>query len=359
MYGSEKQSIDASIRKAVALLFGATASILSIGIAVLAARQMSSDLAEAWTLSGVGVAAVLGAHGVPAHFRPASLGMRLLALVVWVACSSYLIYGYGNFFLTVQERAGKERLAAFESRQPMLDEPGASGPRRPISAVLADMATVKALQARIDLSSCDRNCAVLKARDAALGARLVALAAEETEVRQARTDRERMNLERQSIQANAVTARLVSAIGLNPGRVDLAMAILVAVILEGTGALCWFAVLQCRDSTVTGSTSATVILPAMVMPPVNVTAEVATTVSRSPIPTVTSAVSADAGPGEDPGELAAIPPKKADSRQGEVLLLVERVRQEVQAGRVRSTVSEIRDYLGCAQATAAAVRRAL
>lgn len=365
MYRKEIVGADGGPQKAIGLLLAMMASVLSVGIALMAVGHFPGDAGGAWLMSGVGIMAVLGAHLLPALCRRMSLGWQLFGAVVWAACSLYVIYGYSSFFLSMQEEAGQKRLAALEQSLQMIDSATSAESKRSISAILSEVAAVKTQRARVNLVDCAQACSMLKARDVALGARIAALEAEESEVRSWQMNQHRLSLKKEAVQQDAFTEKLAQEIGLSNSQVGLAIGVLFAVILEGMGGLCWLAVLNAprRQGFEKSQTKATESVVAATE------VALATTESRAPIAVPSASISPDEDysvvvtADETTGATcmidAEIESRVREDGAARVANLVEQVRREVESRRLKCVVNDIRRYLRCSQATACEVRRRL
>ena len=342
----------------VSLGLALLASGVSLRIAIEAANRLGSSPDERLFLAGGVIVAVLGAHLLMPIFGKASARARLAAILLSMVSAGIVVSVHASVLLSVQAQASALRMAGVVSSQD-LAAGHTEAPRRVASQILAELAEVRADQVRLRSWRCADDCARRDAREAFLKARVVALDAEADEVRRWLQDQDRLESRRAAVKDDPVTARLADLLGVTPGATGLVLGVLFAVMLEGTGCLCWFTVLQRRGPTAAGSVPAAVTPSLTVMPAVTVTAEAMTAESQAAMPPVTSEVPARTALGDALGEPGTIPFGEIYSKQDKVLRLVDRVRREIEAGRVRPTVTEIRAYLACARGTAAEVRRAL
>lgn len=331
---------------------------LALYVAVEAGHRLGGSHDGQRLLAGGAIVAVLNAHLLMAISRRASVGLRLWAIGILIVSAGIAVYVHASVFLSVQSQAGELRMADVDS-----SDVSAAGhtraPRRVASMIMMELAGVKAEQVRLQSKRCADDCSRIDARDAFLTARIAALDAEVDEARRWQRDQDRLEFRKAAAKDDPVTVRVADLLGVNSGATALVVGLLFAVMLEGTGSLCWFMVLQRRDSMAAASARTEVTSPVPAVPSVTVTAESVT--ARSPIvmPPVTPDDPASAEAGEDHGEQSTTSGCDAGSKWGKVLLLAERVRPEIEAGRVRPTVTEIREHLACARSTAAEVRRAL
>jgi len=347
-----------AVTLAISLGLALLASGVSLRIAIEAGHRLGSNPDERLFLASGGIVAVLGTHLLMSIFSQASVWPRLGAFALSMVCAVFVVYLHASFFLLVQAQAGARRVADVASSDASVAE-RAPAPRRGTSLILAELADVKADQARLRSRRCLDDCSRLDARDVVLKARIAALDAEADEVRRWLRDQDKLEARWATVKDDPVTLRLAELLGVTRGATGLVMGLLFAVILEGTGCLCWFLVLQRRDLTAVGSAPTEVMPQGLVTPPVAVTVEAVTVASRAVMPSVTPEGPFGIPTDEDLGKQGTCPAGEIDPKQVKVLLLVERVRPEIEGGRVRPTVTEIRKYLACARSTAAEVRRAL
>lgn len=332
---------------AVSLGLAVLASSWSLRIAIEAGHRLGSSPDERQLLAGGGIVAVLSAHLLGSIFSRASVWPRLGAIVLWVICAGFVAYLHTSFFLSVQEQAGARRMADVASAD-VFAGGYAQAPRRGVSLVLAELANVKADQARLWSRPCREDCSRFEARAAFLNGRIAALDAEADEVRRWVQGQDRLEARRAAVGGDPVTVRLAAVLRV-PGNVTgLVIGLLFAIILEGTGSLCWYVVLQRRELSATGPMPVQHMQPAPVLPPVTAASQA-----------VTQGASSSTVPADDLLESGIAPGSEINAQHGKVLQLAERVRPEIEAGRVRLNVTDIREFLHCARATAAQVRRAL
>lgn len=313
-----------------ALLLAVTATGTAICLSVLAGWQRGGPLAERLVWVAIGMVLVVGAHLLPALVRNASLVVQGVAGVLWLACMAAACYGHLTFFLMAQRHAGELRAGSIALQAPL-----PAG--RSLTAVMADRATVTAQLAVANTRSCQRDCPTLDARRLTLAARLDALDAEADDIRRSQAAVDRVMAQRDALTADPVTARLAALFGTTVARVDLLSGLAFAAVLEGVACLLWTVTLRRSHLAVRPLTP----VPAPVM--ARVTPKPARREPRSE-----RRVAAAVG---DP----LTPSPVTESTDATVAQLAE----DVAAGRVRLTVTDIRRHLSCSQARAAAVRRHL
>ncbi len=345
------QVVNFDVPWALSLALALLASGISLCIAVEAGRLLGSSPNERLFHAGVGIVAVLGAHLLMPIFRQVSALPRLGAIAISAACIVYIVYGQTSYFLSAQAQAGAQRMAAAVSTEASLSA-HARSPRRVASLILMELAEVKADLAQLRSRRCLADCSRLDAREAVLRARIAALEAEADEVRRWQQNQERLEARKAAVKDDPVTERLVGLLGVTSGAMGLTIGVLFALILEGTACLCWFFVLQWIDLAAAVSAPTKTDDPVTVMPSGTVPVPPVISPVTPEVPVSTALVKQVCEP--------VMPVEGViDSKQIKVRLLVDRVLPEIKAGRVRPTVTGIREYLECARAMAAEVRRAL
>ncbi|WP_454871871.1 hypothetical protein [Paraburkholderia xenovorans] len=181
---------------------------------------------------------------------------------------------------------------------------------------------------------CGDRCAAVRVDHATLKARLLALDAESAEVMRLQLALDRADAERAAAKADPV-AGLLASLGVATSRVDLAVGMAFAIVIEGVACFCWLLALRPADAT------ANAVMPAR-------------EISHGlPVTRVTPAGTAVASGGNDIAELA----ETATSQAGERIDDLARIVTAIREGTLRCTVTEIRKHLGCSQAKAAALRK--
>jgi hypothetical protein len=239
--------------------------------------------------------------------------------------------GQAEFFTLAQQHAGARRADAVP---PVASHAsGEIASSRSLAAIAADQASArKALAVVENDQSCHGHCNVLRARRAVLIATLDELDTEANEAkrREVADDRQVLLADRamrlrDEMRVDPVTARLAEMAGVAESRVSLLFSLVCAGVLDGIGVVAWYLVFAARR-TVEGKS---------MMPdtPHDVAAIV-------PIANM-----------EQPNSTAL--PMSDPPRDAKLMQLM----QAVADGTVPPTVAGIRKYLGCAQVTAAKLRR--
>lgn len=314
----------ASQRCALALAGAATGT--AVCISVLAGWQRGGWLSERLLWVAIGAVLVISAHMLPALCRSMPPAIRCVAAVLWAACMAATCYGHATFFLMAQQHAGEIRAVAVTAPAPI----GNVG--RSLTQIANDRAAAVSELAAVTARRCTRDCSATRTQRAILTARLDALEVEATEARRQEAAADRLTSQqdraaalRDSMHADPVTSRLAALLGSTAARVDLLSGLAFAAVLEGVACLLWFVALQC-------------VVPASVM--------TVTQSDASPVTTSNEPVTPHYAPPIESSE-----PLEQPDRD------LARLTAEIAAGRVRATVSDIRQYLGCSQTKAAALRR--
>ena len=346
------------IRVRPALLLAVVATGTAVSMSVLAGWQRGGWLAERLVWVAIGVVLVVSAHLLPALIRGAPVTVRLMGYLLWGAGMVTACLGHATFFLIAQQHAGDARASAVTAD--VLRNPSVAP--QPLAPVMEERATVTRQLALARVRRCSRDCAGLDVRRITLAAKLDALNAEADDVRRQQAERDRVMAQRDSLRADPVTSRLAVLLGVSTTRVDVLSGLVFAAVLEGVACLLWMVALRppFLPASVPVVTEAT---PTQAPPVANVTAvpqravkavaasHVEETVSRETVTGGHAAVTDSHAPRDDP--VTPLPDKS--SPDDDVIQLV----RDVEAGRVRPTVADIRRYLGCSQARAAALRRQL
>lgn len=341
----------------VAFVLAVAATTTAGCMSVLAGWQRGGWLAERLVWVSVGLVLVTSAHLLPALLRGAPVRIRVTGSVLWGACLTTACIGHAAFFMTAQQHAGERRVAAV----PAASVPASS---RSLAVVMAERATATAQLAAANARYCPGNCPTLEARRVTLTARVDALNAEAEDIRRQHTADDRITTQRDALRADPVTSRLATLLGVPVARIDLLSGSLFAAVLEGVACLLWAVAL--------GSSSLPVVKQA--------TTPVAATVpdAAGANPSTTTAV-ADATHAP-PSAVAPVKMSHADgtvSREGSMTGrasqdhsqssspsdpiddYLTQLARDIADGLLRPTVADIRRHLGCSQAKAVTLRRAL
>ena len=304
-----------SMRAQPALL-AVPATLTAACLSVMAGWQRGGFLAERVLWIAVGVVLVVAAHLLPALCRPFGWRIRVIGAVLWIGCMAATCYGHAVFFLLAQKHAGEVRAAAVTQSVTL---------GRNLAEIASDRAGVVARLARVTERRCAEPCPSLRIERATLAAKLEALDTESAEARRQEAAQDRATAERDAAKADPVTGTL-TAFGIASGRVDLVAGLAFAAVLEAVACFCWLLALRPVESRKPNTGAAV-----------------------TPVTAVSHAMTEAPIDPAQPVEPAVI--EASDD--------VTRVTTEITEGRLRATVTDIRKYLGCSQARAAAVRKQL
>lgn len=327
-----------------ALAIAATGTALCLS--VLAGWQRGGSLPERLVWVAIGVVLVACAHLLPALVRDASIGVRAVAAVLWLACMAAACLGHATFFVLAQRHAGESRVLA-------TPVPEAAVAGRSLTVVMKERAEVVARLATVTAQRCPGDCPTLEGRRVTLTARLAALDAEAEDVRRGTAERDRATAQRDARLTDQVTARLAALVGTTVVRVELLTALAFAAVLEGIACLLWAVVLSPRQpaQTPVAPSHAPVVAPAGPLP---AAVACATDVTAPPVTAVTPGAIETAG-SHAAHDAPVTPLPAVASHDSDVTQLA----QAIATGQLRPTVHGIRQFLGCSQARAIALRRQL
>lgn len=296
------------------LSFGLLATTISLSLLILTGLQLGESLTEKMVMAAFGILAVLCAHLLLALSRFASAMVKLVAIVLWLFCMTYVVISQASFFLSKQQQAGVRRAAVVDQSS------SRSEPKRNLTVILSDQAKIKTELAAKSLAQiqCGDSCFTLKVKVISLQAKLDALKAEADDVRRWQVQQDRQDELKETLRDDPVTMRLANWSGVTVMQMGLVRSFLFSAILEGVACWCWYIALQIRDSSVSE--------PAM---------QIVTAVTElTKVDTV-----------DDPPPLS-----ESDSK-------IEELIREVRAGRLKLTVNSVRAYCRCAQKRATELKR--
>lgn len=350
-------------RPALALAIAATSTAACMSM--LAGWQRGGWLAERLVWVATGLVLVTSAHLLPALLRGTPALVRVMGSVLWVACLATACIGHAVFFVSAQRHAGELRVSALPAAQP----PTAA---RSLTTVMAERAAVTAQLAAANARYCTGTCTTLEARRTTLAARVDALNAEADDIRRQQIADQRITTRRDALRADPITSRLAALLGVPVALIDLLFGSLFAAVLEGVACLLWMVALSSPS------------LPVVREPTPPVIATVATTADATALMTEVAANVTNAIP-------PAVAPVTASHADGTLRRKTSTVRRsdtvrsdaqgndgqsasfasdyingnltqlahDIAGGLLRPTVADIRRHLGCSQAKAVSLRRAL
>ncbi|WP_321574255.1 hypothetical protein [Paraburkholderia franconis] len=258
----------------------------------------------------VGVVLVVAAHLLPALIRSHGRRIRIVGALLWVGCMAATCYGHAVFFLLAQKHAGEVRAAAV---------PAVVTTGRSLAVIAGDRAVIVSRLARVTERRCAEPCPSLRIERATLSAKLDAIDAEAAQAKRQEVAQDRADAARAAAATDPVTGTL-TAFGIPSGRVDLLAGLAFAAVLEAVACFCWLLALRPVETLKPNAGAAVTV--------VTENGNAVTVEPPQPNPVVIE-------PQDD----------------------VTRVLDEIAAGRLRATVTEIRKYLGCSQTRASEVRK--
>lgn len=294
------------------MLLALLATTISLSLSVLTGWQLGVSFQERLAMAAFGVLAVLGAHLLLAICQPASIRVRLIAIVLWLFCMVYVAYSHATFFLSAQQQAGMRRAAVVDGFSSNRE------PKRNLAEILSDQARVRTALATTSQLDCSDGCSRLRIKVISLKTRLDALNAEEDEVRRWQAQQDRQQVLKDALRDDPVTLQLARWLGVTVAQMGLVTSFLFSLILEGIACLSWFMTFRFRDSSVNQ-----LVMGAVTLRPEKMTVS---------------------------GANASGIVSEQDAK-------VEELIRAAQAGRLKLTVHAIRNYYGCAQNKAAELRR--
>ncbi|BBB66550.1 hypothetical protein UNDYM_2297 [Undibacterium sp. YM2] len=300
----------------VCKLLALLATSISLSLLAVAGWQLGESPVGKVILMGFGVLSVLGAHLLLSLCQKASINVRVVAIVLWLFCMTYVAFNHASFFLLSQQQAGIRRVALVDQSLSKAE------PVRNLTAIVSDQSKIKTELAIKSQIRCGNGCVTLRAKLTSLQATLDVLEAEADDVRRWHRQQDRQIELQDRVRDDPVMMQLAKWFGVTAMQMGLVKSFLFSVILEGLACLCWYMGLQSRDLTV----------PLPVTPPVT--------------QLVTAVLDL-----EEVG--------KADDTESrpELNNQVEELVKAVRAGLLPLTVSAVRKHCRCAQKKASELKR--
>jgi hypothetical protein len=314
----------------IALAVSATTT--SLGVAACSGWERGGTCVERVTYTALAVVIAGGVHLLPAVSQKQSSVARIAASALCAAGLLATLGGQMEFFALAQQHAGALRAdtvpIAHELARP------ANPPARSLTVIAVDQEHARNAMAAIDDQPCHARCAEAREHHAELVVTLDELDTEAAEAkrREAADDRQVLLADRamrlrDEMRVDPVTAQLAEVTGVAESRVSLLFSLVYSAVLDGIGVVAWLLVFAaCRADDCKSIMPDTPHDVATVEPIANMEQSNCTALPMS-----------------DP------------SRDAKLMQLM----QAVTDGTVPPTVAGIRKYLGCAQATAAKLRREL
>ena len=288
------------------------ATIISLGLSVRTYWQVDLTWDESLPLVAAGWFFVLSAHLLPAICRNEPLRIRLIAWLLWVPCMLLVANNHATFFLQLRQHAGQSRVASILR---------ASKPQtgiRSLAEILTEQRMAKTELAVAGETKCIKRCDLLRIKVISLKGQLDVLDAEADASKRSLAEGARTDLIVQSLRDDPVTGHLADWSGVDVAHLDLLLVGLFVTVLEGVACLCWSLAFRQRNRDVT-----TLVMP-----------EVSEVIGS-----------------QDDIDMRAVDP------MSEQEVKVNKLVEDVRVGRLKLTVEEVRKHFGCAQKTAAELRR--
>lgn len=306
--------------RTLAALLAVTATVTTACLSILSGMQRGGLPAERALWIAVGIVLVVAAHLLPALCRSLRWGAKTAGGLIWFGCIAATCYGHAVFFVTSARHAGELRAAAV----PTKIQNG-----RDLTVIARDRAEAVTRLARANARQCAEPCPSLIAERTSLAAKLDALSVEQSEAGRHREQQDRANAARDAAQADPITGPL-TVFGWPPVRTDPLIGLAFATVLEAVACFAWLLALRPKDENGQPDT---------------------------PAQHGSNGVTVEAvEPVTNPSHNYRSPPGSPPPFIGTD---IDRVSAAIAVGELRATVNDIRKYLGCSQARAAAVRKSI
>lgn len=315
------------------LVLAATATATSFGIAVFSGWERGGTFAEQLAYSALAGVVVSSVQLLPALSQGRPLVARIMMAAVCAAGLVVTLTGQIEFFEFAQQHAGARRARLVPDAKPVPLRRNLSV--RDLTVIARDEEHARKALAFLDGRRCHVNCAADHLSRATLDADLAELATEAAEAKRRELAEDRqsaladqaMQL-RDAMREDPVTARLSALTGVAEDRMNLLLGLVYAGVLDGIGAMGWYLVLSTRlsdDATECVGVAST---------------------GKDGRNSIAQGGHADAL------ETSFLSAANVDARLPQLI-------RDVAEGKVPATVTGIRNHLGCAQETAAKLRREL
>lgn len=309
------------LQRYAVLSLAVTATSIGVGMASSMAWGRSVVLTEQILNAAMAAFVVVAAHLLPAVTRADRTLLRAVVCSIWILCMTWVVYGHASFSLRALASAGELRVAA--AAQPELVAPNRFTPKRSLVEVAEEEAKLQTELFRLNQKVCHDNCGRNQAQRVSLTTRIRALDIESEEIRRWQAERDyqlalakRERSHREAARHDPVMARLADGSNVTvTQRLELTIALILALALEGAACLFWWEHLRSRKSAQVTSVTA-----------------------------------------QDSERVANTQPVSAQKLEDPVVV---RVRRAIKTGECDLTVRAIREYLGCAQSKATEIRKAV
>lgn len=342
------------VRVIGAIMVALLATAVSLGIAAYAGGLRGGTSVQRTMIVALACVAVLYVHLIPMCWRAFSILTRVAGGALWIVGIVVVMVGQVTFFVESQRDAGNQRAASV----PVAEAPNrvVAPQGRGLAEIAGDRVQVVADLARIEARQCAGRCLTVAASMAKLNAQLAALDAEAAEAkrREVEEDRAAAQVERDdalraSLRADLVASQIASWLHTTASRLELALALASAVVLEGAAIVGWMLV-----SVVIGHERGRVVIATgseAVVPLFDVVAPQAgiTTIDRAAcegVPAIAATVRDDVGGSDHVGTTIS-----TDEQ------LLEKIHDAVVAGALDPTQDSIRRLLRCRQPKAGRLNR--
>lgn len=350
-------------RPALALAVAATGTAACMS--VLAGWQRGGWLAERLVWVATGLVLVTSAHLLPALLRGTPALVRVMGSVLWATCLVSACIGHAVFFVSAQQHAGELRASALSAAPP----PTAA---RSLTTVMVERATATAQLTAANARHCPGSCPTLEARRTTLAAKVDALNAEADDIRRQQIAEERVTTRRDALRADPVASRLAALLGVPVARIDLLFGSLFAAVLEGVACLLWLVALQSSSLPVLKEPTPSIVAPVAdaanaTAPMTKAIANVTNAIAPAVAPVKASHADESASRETSTARRSDTVRSNAQRSDGQPASFAAdpinddliQLASDVAGGLLRPTVAEIRRHLGCSQARAVSLRRAL
>jgi len=326
----------------IGLVLAIPATALGVALAVYVGWYRAGAPMENVFWMALGIMTVLGTHLLPVRM-PLRGKARAVTAVIWSGCLGLALYSHATFYLLSQEHAGQKRAAAVHIDQS--DQSVAGAAPRSLLAIVNEREKVSVDLAKNQAYVCNNSCPWREIRSTALRARLETLAEEENAARSWQQDRDRATAlfqqKRDSARQDLVAAKLSEVLNVSVDNINIAQALLFAVVLEGLACLGWLFIFSLDRA-----------------PPVDHGPTKVSAVTRETSPEATPAGKPDMTDSDRPlktsqsvsnseqsGDWTVHMPGKETPREVRQSWLEAQVR----AGKYEPTVVKVREFLGCSQ----------
>ena len=336
----------------IGLVLAIPATALGVALAVYVGWYRAGAPMENVFWMALGIMTVLGTHLLPVRM-PIRGKARAATAVIWSGCLGLALYSHATFYLLSLEHAGQKRAEAVHIDQS--DQSITGAPPRTLLAIVKERETVSVELAKIQAHACRGSCPWREVRGAALRAKLEILATEETAVKRWQQGRDRatelFRRQKDAARQDLVAAKLSEVLDVSVDDINIAQALLFAVVLEGLACLGWLFVFS-FDRAPTVDHGATKVSA--------VTRETSPEATPAGKPDVTDSdrphkTSQSVSNSEQSGDWTMQMSGKDTPREIKEAWL----ETEVRAGRFTPTVMSVREFLGCGQLDARVFTRHL